>query len=87
MIANAGFSHPCYFAETPVEEFEKEVQVNYLGVVYTVKSVLPSMMQRQQGHIVLVSSAVVFAPIVGYANYCGTKSALKGKSKLQSRNS
>lgn len=78
LIANAGFSHPCYFAETPVEEFEREVQVNYMGVVYVVKAVLPSMIKREQGHIVFVSSAVAFGGFIGYSNYAATKCALKG---------
>lgn len=34
------------------------MEVNYLGTVRTIKLVLPDMLARQQGHIVIVSSAL-----------------------------
>lgn len=37
---------------------EKEMQINYFGVLYSIKAALPSMIDRNKGgHIVIVSSA------------------------------
>jgi short-subunit dehydrogenase len=63
--------------DTPVEVYEREVQLNYLGSLYTVKSALPSLI-KSKGHLVIVSSAIVFNSFIGYSNYSATKMALKG---------
>jgi len=77
VIANAGTSVPGYFLETSVENLEKEVNLNYLGTVYTIKSALPFMVDRNQGgHFVIVSSAAAFGNFIGYTNYGSTKRAL-----------
>ena len=47
-----------YFLDLSVETLEKEVQLNYIGTLYTVKAALPFMVERNSGgHFVLVSSA------------------------------
>eukprot|EP01117_Protostelium_nocturnum_P006776 TRINITY_DN2433_c0_g1_i1.p1 TRINITY_DN2433_c0_g1~~TRINITY_DN2433_c0_g1_i1.p1 ORF type:complete len:333 (+),score=138.73 TRINITY_DN2433_c0_g1_i1:71-1069(+) len=78
LIINAGSSRPGYFLEIPVEDMEKEVKLNYLGGVNTVKAALPSMAKKEGGHINFVSSAAALYPFVGYANYAATKCAVKG---------
>jgi len=77
VIANAGSSTPGYFLELPVETLQKEVELNYLGTVFTVKAAAPYMVERKQGgHFVLVSSAAGFANFLGYTNYGSTKRAV-----------
>jgi len=81
VIANAGQSFPGYFLDIPIETLEKENQLNYMGVVYTIKSALFSMVKRNRGgHICIISSAASFTPMIGYANYTATKSAIRGLS-------
>lgn len=41
-----------------MENFERQVEVNYLGTVRTIKLVLPRMLERREGHVVIVSSAL-----------------------------
>jgi NAD(P)-dependent dehydrogenase (short-subunit alcohol dehydrogenase family) len=42
--------------DVPVEGFEQQIQLNYIGTVKTIKAVLPGMLTRRSGHIVIVSS-------------------------------
>ncbi|PRP79742.1 putative 3-ketodihydrosphingosine reductase [Planoprotostelium fungivorum] len=78
LILNAGSSRTGYFLEIPVEDLQKEVQLNYMGCVHSIKAALPKMIENGGGHIVFVSSAAALLPFIGYANYSATKCALKG---------
>jgi NAD(P)-dependent dehydrogenase (short-subunit alcohol dehydrogenase family) len=44
--------------DTPLDAFAQTMAVNYLGVVHSVKAVLPGMLERGRGRILLVSSIV-----------------------------
>jgi 3-dehydrosphinganine reductase len=78
LITSAGIAHPGYFSEIPLEIFEQTMAVNYFGSLYSIKAVLPAMIERQQGHIVLISSAAGLIGIYGYSAYCPSKFAVKG---------
>ena len=53
------------FTEAPVADYSRTMEVNYLGTVRTIKLVLPDMLARQQGHIVIVSSALAVCGTLG----------------------
>jgi 3-dehydrosphinganine reductase len=78
LITSAGITHPGYFSEIPLEIFEQIMAVNYFGSLYSVKAVLPAMVERQQGHIVLLSSGAGLIGIYGYSAYCPAKFAIRG---------
>ncbi|MEO0925855.1 MAG: SDR family oxidoreductase [Cyanobacteria bacterium J06643_13] len=78
LITSAGMVHPGYFSEIPLDIFEKTMAVNYFGSLYSVKAVLPSMVEQGQGQIVLVSSGAGLIGIYGYTSYCPSKFALRG---------
>lgn len=78
LITSAGIAHPGYFSEIPLEIFEQTMAVNYFGSLYSVKAVLPAMVERQQGHIVLISSGAGLIGIYGYSAYCPSKFAIRG---------
>jgi NADP-dependent 3-hydroxy acid dehydrogenase YdfG len=42
--------------QSRTDVFTKTVAINYLGVVHSVKAVLPGMLERQHGRILLLSS-------------------------------
>lgn len=77
-ICNAGLSIPKLCTQTSIEEYEKQSNVNYLGTVRTAKLVLPGMLQRKSGHIILVSSVVGVLGFAGYSSYAPTKWAIRG---------
>src|SRR3954471_23434917 len=50
-VANAGIAHYLPFSQMPTELIEELTRVNWLGTVYTVKAVLPGMLERGFGHV------------------------------------
>jgi 3-dehydrosphinganine reductase len=78
LITCAGMAHPGYFQELPLEIFERTMAVNYFGTLYCIKAALPSMEQRQQGAIVLISSGAGLIGVYGYTPYSPSKFALRG---------
>jgi 3-dehydrosphinganine reductase len=78
LITSAGIAHPGYFSEIPLEMFEQTMAVNYFGSLYSVKAVLPAMIERQQGQIVLISSGAGLIGVYGYSAYCPSKFAIRG---------
>jgi 3-dehydrosphinganine reductase len=78
VVTSAGISEPGYFAELPVDNFERAMAVNYLGTLYAIRAALPSMRARKQGKIVLISSGAALMGIFGYASYGPSKFAVRG---------
>ncbi len=78
LVTSAGIAHPGYFRELPIEIFEQTMAINYFGSLYCIKAALPAMEQRQQGHLVLISSGAGLIGIYGYTPYSPSKFALRG---------
>ena len=71
----AGMAHPGYFHELSPTVFQQQVQLNYLGTVFTVKALLPHM---SAGCITMTSSGAGQVGVFGYSAYAPTKFALRG---------
>jgi len=56
LINNAGISKFGGFLELEVEEWEKIIQVNLLGMYYVTRAVLPKMIEQKSGDIINISS-------------------------------
>ena len=69
LINSAGISKLGYAQELSVENFENQMQVNYLGTVYMVKAVLPKMMERKAGWIANVSSVAGLKGFFGHTGH------------------
>ena len=78
LVCNAGLSIPKLCIETSIEEYHRQMDVNFLGVVRTVKAVLPGMVERGTGHICLVSSVLGVLGFAGYSSYAPSKWAVRG---------
>lgn len=78
LVANAGIGAYGPFADIDVGEVERLVQVNLLGTVYPMKAVLPGMIERGRGHIVVVSSVAGRFGSPFEAAYAATKFAQIG---------
>jgi dehydrogenase/reductase SDR family protein 7B len=78
LIHNAGVSQRAYAVETSVATDLHLMTVNYFGPVVLTKAILPSMLARQAGHIVVISSVVgkFGAPL--RSGYAASKHALHG---------
>jgi 3-dehydrosphinganine reductase len=78
LICNAGLSIPKNFTDTSIEDFERQIDVNYLGAVRTVHAVLPGMLSRESGHIMFISSVMGVLGFAGYSSYAPSKWAVRG---------
>jgi short-subunit dehydrogenase len=76
LIANAGVGMPTLLDPMNVSDVEKMVQVNVLGVVYSIEAVLPDMLRRRQGHLAAVSSLAAYKGLPGESGYCASKAAV-----------
>ena len=78
LVNNAGFGTFDAIESAKPEDFAAMMDTNYLGTVYCTQAVLPQMLARKSGSIVIVAS---IAGLMGYARmgaYCATKFALVG---------
>ncbi|KNC80429.1 hypothetical protein SARC_07217 [Sphaeroforma arctica JP610] len=79
VVVSAGMATPGLFLEQNMSVFHKLMDVNYFGAVHVAKACMPPMIANGvKGRISFVSSAAALTPFVGFTQYCGSKSALRG---------
>jgi len=78
LVTCAGVAHPGRFMELPAGVFERTMNVNYFGTLYTIRAALPSMIRVRRGRLVLISSGAGLMGIYGYTSYSPSKFALRG---------
>lgn len=78
VIANAGVMEgtPPGGQIEPPDAAHALMETNVLGVLNTVQPLLPAMMARGDGQIVLISSIAGFVPLADSPSYCASKSAI-----------
>jgi 3-dehydrosphinganine reductase len=82
LINAAGFAHPGYFEELPLEVFRNTMDVDFFGTLYPTRAILPLMMKRRSGHIVNFSSVAGLLGVFGYTAYSAAKFAVRGFSDV-----
>jgi 3-dehydrosphinganine reductase len=80
LINSAGITYPGYIQDIDINIFNRMIEVNYLGTVYTIKETLPEMIKRRSGYIVNISSVAGFLGVYGYSAYGASKFAVRGFS-------
>lgn len=78
LVTCAGVGRPGRFVELEDAEFERELDINYLGTLHAVRAVVPGMIERGRGDIALVSSFAALLGLYGYGAYAPTKYAVRG---------
>jgi all-trans-retinol dehydrogenase (NAD+) len=78
LINNAGVVSGSTLLETPDEKVLKTIEVNVLAPFWTCKAFLPSMLERNTGHIVNIASAAGIIGVTGLADYSASKFAVFG---------
>jgi short-subunit dehydrogenase len=76
LIASAGLCCLSGVEDLRVDKLEEIIQVNFLGVVYTLDAVLPAMLGRGSGHIVGIASLAAYGGLPFESAYCASKAAL-----------
>lgn len=80
IINNAGIMPLSLISSLKVEEWEQTIDVNIKGVLYGIAAVLPSMLERESGHIINIASVGALSVSPTAAVYCATKFAVRAIS-------
>jgi len=76
VVNNAGIGQAGGFLDTPAEQFDRVLDVNFGGVVNGCRSFGRRLVERGTGgHIVNVSSMAAYAPLQSLSAYCSSKAA------------
>jgi 3-hydroxy acid dehydrogenase / malonic semialdehyde reductase len=78
VVANAGGAfglEPAHQAN--LDDWEQMVKLNINGLLYTVRATLPGMVERDEGHVVLLGSVAGDFPYPGGNVYGGVKAFVK----------
>ena len=78
VVNNAGIGFMKPFVELSPEEWHTMVDVNFNALYHVTRSVLPGMIQRRRGHVVIVGSIAGRSAFVGGSGYGATKHAVMG---------
>ena len=81
LINNAGLQPLSIFKNLKVEEWDKMIDVNIRGVFYYTAPVIPTMMNKNSGHIVNISSMAGRLVYPSGSVYCATKHAVTAFSE------
>ncbi|MGW0162325.1 SDR family oxidoreductase [Mycobacterium sp. NPDC003323] len=77
VVNNAGVGHAGFFLDTPAEEFDRVLDINFRGVVNGCRSFGRRLVERGTGgHIVNVASMASYAPLNVMNAYCTSKAAV-----------
>ena len=78
LINNAGIVSGKNLLDISDGEIERTFQVNTLALFWTVRAILPSMLERDSGHLVTIASAAGLAGTAKLTDYCSSKFAAVG---------
>ena len=78
LINNAGVCMSAPMSETTIEDWERIINVNLWGYIYTINALLPHFIDRQQGNIINVGSFGGKVPLPKMTAYCTSKFAITG---------
>lgn len=76
LVNNAGVIDPIGpLAESDPEAWARAADINYKGVYFGMRAVLPHMRARRSGIIVNLGSGAAYNPLEGWSHYCASKAA------------
>jgi len=78
LVNNAGVCMSAPMSETSIEDWERIINVNLWGYIYTINALLPHFLDRQQGNIINVGSFGGKVPLPKMTAYCTSKFAITG---------
>ncbi|HBH06357.1 MAG TPA: short chain dehydrogenase [Flavobacteriales bacterium] len=78
LVNNAGISQRSLAEETPLEIDRKIMEINFFSAVALTKQLLPSMISKKGGHIVVISSVVGKFGFPMRTAYSASKHAVQG---------
>ncbi|MCU0847225.1 MAG: SDR family oxidoreductase [Spirochaetes bacterium] len=81
LINCVGYAYPQYIENLHMEDFKKNMDINYYGQLAPILVLLPYFMKKGGGYIVNCSSVSGYMGLMGYSTYTPTKFAIVGLSE------
>jgi len=81
LVNNAGLMPLSFFKSLKVDEWDRMIDVNIKGVLYTTGAVITHMKEKKSGHIVNLSSVAGRIVFPAGSVYCATKHAVAAFSE------
>lgn len=78
LINNGGISQRATVLDTEMETYRRIMEINYFGAVGLTKEVLPHMVERKSGHIIVTSSVTGKIGTKYRSGYAASKHAVQG---------
>ena len=79
---NAGIAHAATIETTTIEDWQKVIGVNLLGVAYGVQAFVPRMLEQgRPASVINTASSLGIVPAVPMAPYCASKYGVVGLSE------
>lgn len=82
LVNNAGITSFKLAEENSVNEIDDIINTNLLGAIYTIKGVLPSMIENKNGTIININSIITQKFFTKSSAYAASKMGLLGYSKV-----
>jgi NAD(P)-dependent dehydrogenase (short-subunit alcohol dehydrogenase family) len=79
VVANAGIATGGPLRLQPVRSWERVIEINLLGVMYTDRAALPHL-ERSRGYLLNIASAAAVARGPGMSAYCAAKAGVEALS-------
>lgn len=81
LVNNAGMAYTNYIKDTPLQDWQKIINLNLTSVFQCIQGVLPQMRDRGHGTIINVASIAAFNAFPNWGAYSVSKAALVALSK------
>jgi len=81
LINNAGLMPLSFVKSLKIDEWDRMIDVNIKGVMYCTAAVIPTMIEKNSGHIVNISSVAGRIVFPAGSVYCATKHAVTAFSE------
>jgi len=78
LINCVGGARPGYVHELKLDDFRRQMQLNYLGQLIPTLVLLPHFVQARRGHVSFISSMMGYFGMIGYSAYSPSKFAVVG---------
>ena len=82
VVNNAGYANSAAVEDIDIQDFQEQMDTNFMGVVYVTKAVLPILRKQGSGHIFQISSIGGRVGSPGLSAYQSAKWAIGGFSTV-----
>ena len=85
LVNNAGYGHQCRFVDLTPADFDRMFAVHVRGAFLCTRALLPGMLERRSGCIVMMASQLGQIGGIELVHYSAAKAALIGMTKALAR--